>query len=732
MLKLIFLGLCTTLLSLSSSLAQHSVARQWNEALLGAIRNDFARPTIHARNLFHTAVVMYDAWAVYDETADTYLLNRNLGPIQFQFNGINTPSDVELARNETISYAAFGLLKHRFENSPNAYETLKSFDSLMNYLGYDKDFVSIDYSNGSSAALGNFLAQSMIEFGLLDYSNESKDYRNSYYKPINDLLPINRPSKSISLRDPNRWQPLGLETFIGQSGISQVSFPDFLSPEWGIVSPFSLSTKDLNVNKRNNVEYWVYKDPGAPPYIDLKGEGATEALFKWNFRLVLNWSGHLDPNDGVMWDISPGAIGNLNSYPNKMEDYDKFYDELNGGDPSKGHDENPHTNQPYMQQIVPRGDYTRVLAEFWADGPDSETPPGHWFTILNYVSDHSLLEKKIEGQGEILNNLEWDIKSYFALGGAMHDAAIAAWGIKGWYDYIRPISAIRYLASKGQSSKPNQLSYHEDGMTLLDGNMKVITGGDSLAWGNQSLRGKIKAKAWLGPEYIKDPKTDQAGVDWVVVERWWPYQRPTFVTPPFAGYISGHSTYSRAAAEVLTMLTDDPFFPGGMGEFIAPKNEFLVFEEGPSVDVTLQWATYRDASDQCSLSRIWGGIHPPADDIPGRLIGKEIGIEAFNYAKLFFTGDSERNVNNNSSKSTFIFPNPILEDKRLTVKLLKPTLIMSIEIIDLQGKIHYTQNPIINNNEFLVSLNLESLTQGIYIMKISTAAESHVHKFIIK
>ena len=46
-----------------------------------------------------------------------------------------------------------------------------------------------------------------------------------------------------------------------------------------------------------------------------------------------------------------------------------------------------------------------------------------------------------------------------------------------------------------------------------------------------------------------------------------------------------------------------------------------MFEDGPSVDLTLQWATYRDAADQCSLSRIWGGIHPPADDIPGRLIG---------------------------------------------------------------------------------------------------------------
>ena len=89
------------------------------------------------------------------------------------------------------------------------------------------------------------------------------------------------------------------------------------------------------------------------------------------------------------------------------------------------------------------------------------------------------------------------------------------------------------------------------------------------------------------------------------------------------------------------MLTGDPFFPGGVGEFIAKKNEFLVFEDGPSVDVVLQWATYRDASEQTSLSRIWGGIHPPVDDIPGRLIGREIGIDAFRLAESYFYKDED-------------------------------------------------------------------------------------------
>ena len=75
-----------------------------------------------------------------------------------------------------------------------------------------------------------------------------------------------------------------------------------------------------------------------------------------------------------------------------------------------------------------------------------------------------------------------------------------------------------------------------------------------------------------------------------------------------------------------------------MSGFEIKAGEFLVFEEGPSVDMTLQWATYRDAADQCSLSRIWGGIHPPVDDIPGRIIGARVGNDAFDLAEAHFLG----------------------------------------------------------------------------------------------
>jgi hypothetical protein len=291
-----------------------------------------------------------------------------------------------------------------------------------------------------------------------------------------------------------------------------------------------------------------------------------------------------------------------------------------------------------VPQVVPRGDYTRVLAQFWADGPNSETPPGHWFTIFNHVSEHPQLVKQYRGQGRVLSDLEWDVKGYLVLGGAMHDVAVTVWGIKGWYDSSRPVSVLRYMAEKGQSTNPDGPRYHPEGFELVPGYIEQIEAGDPLAGANGENIGEIKLYTWRGPQLAANPDTDLAGVGWILAKDWWPFQTQTFVTPPFSGYISGHSTFSRAAAEVMTRFTGSEYFPGGMSEFVAKKNEFLIAEEGPSVDVILQWATYQDASDQTSLSRIWGGIHPTMDDIPGRHVGSEVGVDAFNLADAYFRG----------------------------------------------------------------------------------------------
>src|SRR5687767_12873722 len=107
--------------------------------------------------------------------------------------------------------------------------------------------------------------------------------------------------------------------------------------------------------------------------------GGLSKEYIWNFTLVAIWSCHLDQDDSVMIDLSPSSNGNITAFPTTVESLQDFYELLDGGDKGQGYSLNPHTGLPYEPQLVRRGDYTRVLAEFWADGPTSETPPGHWF-----------------------------------------------------------------------------------------------------------------------------------------------------------------------------------------------------------------------------------------------------------------------------------------------------------------------------------------------------------------
>ncbi len=630
-----------------------------------------------------------------------------------------------------MSYAAYRLLRYRFERSPGAQLSLPRFDSLMLALGYDPAFTGTNYQSGDPAALGNYLGACLIAYGLQDGANEAGSYASRHYRPVNPPLVPSLPGNP-TIADPNRWQPLALTVFIDQSGnVIPGASPPFLSPEWGGVTPFALSAEDLHVYHRDTQEYRVYHDPGQPPPFNATLAGLADE-YKWNFALVAAWSSHLDPSDGVLWDISPASLGNLPEIPGPGEDPRDFYDLLEGGTPGPGHAVNPHTGQPYAPQLVPRGDYTRVLAEFWADGPDSETPPGHWFTILNYVSDHPLFEKRLRGEGPVLDELEWDVKAYFTLGGAMHDAAVTAWGIKGWYDYVRPVSAIRFLAAQGQSTDPDKPNYSPAGMPLLPGVIELVEAGDPLAGDGGQHIGKVKIRCWRGPNFINDPKVDEAGVGWILAENWWPYQRPTFVTPPFAGYISGHSTYSRAAAEIMTKLTGDAFFPGGMSEFHVERNQFLVFEEGPSVDMTMQWATYRDASDQTSLSRIWGGIHPPADDLPGRRIGVEIAADAFALAEQYFAGaltpvEPEPQV----ALHATLYPNPIPAGTPLVIEFGEAAPELNIELFNVQGQ-RVRNVPTASANGRQYRLDTAGLSAGVYVVRVSAAGLVRGYRVVVR
>jgi hypothetical protein len=231
------------------------------------------------------------------------------------------------------------------------------------------------------------------------------------------------------------------------------------------------------------------------------------------------------------------------------------------------------------------------------------------------------------------------VKLYFALNGAVHDAAIAAWGAKGYYDSVRPISMIRYMGGLGQSSDPSGPAYHPEGLPLVAGLVEVITEATTAPGRRHEAlaghEGEIAVHAWAGSP--ADPEIETGGTAWILATEWVPYQQPTFVTPSFAGYVSGHSTFSRAAAEVLTAMTGSEYFPGGLSEWTIPAGSLEV-ESGPTRDVTLQWATYYDAADQAGISRLYGGIHIAADDFGGRRMGALCGEAAWALAQRYFGG----------------------------------------------------------------------------------------------
>ncbi|HMJ68080.1 MAG TPA: vanadium-dependent haloperoxidase [Cyclobacteriaceae bacterium] len=626
-----------------------SIARQWNEVLLHAIERDYARPTLHARNLYHVSAAMYDSWALFDPTACPVFVHDSIKTILVR----PAIADVESCQAEAISFAAYRVIRHRFKNSPGRAKTFKEANETMYRLGFDTTYTSTDYRSDQCPALGNMVADLIIRSGLQDGANELENYAFRHYAASN---PSFKPlfHGNLTIKNPNRWQPLDLNEFVDQSGqVVKDGASRFIGPEWGLVTPFAIDQSRKKVYQRDSINWTVYHDPGLPPNIRPDGGDESEE-YAWNFALVAIWSSHLDPADSALIDISPASRGNVTAYPTNLIEYRKFYDLYNGGSMDNGHKINPAIGLPYRRQMVKRGDFVRVLAEFWADGPNSLTPPGHWFQILNYVTDHPAFSRPYETV-KAKSDLEWDVKAYLTLGGAMHDAAVTAWSIKGYYDYVRPVSAFRYMVLKGQRSDESLTNYHPEGIPLFLGYIEVVRHGDHLAGFRDINVGKIKVKSWRGPKHIIDPRADQAGVGWILAENWLPYQRPTFVTPPFAGYVSGHSTFSSAAADVLTALTGSEYFPGGLAEFTAKKNEFLVFEEGPSTDIVLQWATFRDASDQCSLSRIWGGIHPPSDDIPGRIIGRRIAADALTFASRLFNGrvteSSKASIHNSSTDS---------------------------------------------------------------------------------
>jgi hypothetical protein len=226
-------------------------------------------------------------------------------------------------------------------------------------------------------------------------------------------------------------------------------------------------------------------------------------------------------------------------------------------------------------------DRQKAIAEYWADGPGTELPPGHWDLLAQAVSrrDHHTLDQ--------------DVKMFFALTNGMFDAGIVAWDNKRRYDSVRPVTAIRYL-----------------------------------------YNGR-KISAWGGPG--KGTRLIDGGA-------WLPYQPTTFPTPPFPEYSSGHSTFSAAAAEILRLFTRSDTF-GYSVKVRAGSSRTEPDAGVPAREVTLRWPTFSAAAGEAGLSRRYGGIHFKQGDLDGRHAGKLTGAQAWKRAEGYWKGYSPPSSN---------------------------------------------------------------------------------------
>lgn len=214
----------------------------------------------------------------------------------------------------------------------------------------------------------------------------------------------------------------------------------------------------------------------------------------------------------------------------------------------------------------------KLIVEYWADGPSSEFPPGHWSLFAQAVSRRDS------------HSIDQDVKMFFAMQNASFDAGIVAWHMKRKYDGVRPITAVRYF---------------RQGVQLL---------------------------AWGGPG--RPITTIDGG-------KWSPYNPGSNLTPAFAGYVSGHSTFSAASASALRAFTGTDTF--GFST-IVPANYGRVEPGVPAVATTLRYANFTAAVDEAGLSRLYAGIHFADDNTDGQLLGNLTAQTVWAKSYGLFTG----------------------------------------------------------------------------------------------
>jgi hypothetical protein len=230
----------------------------------------------------------------------------------------------------------------------------------------------------------------------------------------------------------------------------------------------------------------------------------------------------------------------------------------------------------------------KAIVEFMRDGPRSTGQSGHWLRFAQAVSRRDK------------HDIDKDVKLFFAVGVVAFDAFIAAWESKRFYDSSRPWTLVRYYY-KGQN-----------------------------------------VHGWGGPG---------KGVVEMPAEEWHPYSPYNFITPPFPGYVSGHSTVSAACAKVLELFTGSDRFgeveKRRAGELTEAEYECKIIQtklgQSPqdaklTCEVALDLPTFTATAEMAGISRVMGGYHIQADNVAGLEMGRKVAMYVFPKTQAYFDG----------------------------------------------------------------------------------------------
>jgi hypothetical protein len=404
-----------------------NVILKWDEQLLNTIREYPAQtgPTVTARAIGILHTATYDAWAAYDSVAKGTRLLGSLRQPESQRTG-----SLGLAnKSKAISFAAYRVLVDLF---PPAQFPAKS-DNNGTHLLPDALMTKLGYDPGETDSITPSVVDTPAEVGnaaadaVLAYRHQDNSNQSNGYADTTGYTAQNTWN-TVNL--PGHWQPLCVLTPAGVAAK--------LTPLRDPTQP----CPDAN-------GYYTVQKPLTPQWAMVKG-------------FALNPATQMPPHLS-----DPGLPG-----PPMAADgsYDPTEIDLALSDTSN------------------LDDVKKAKAEYWADGPQSEFPPGHTMVFAQAISRMRS------------HTLDQDAKEFFMLGNALMDASISAWKLKYQYDCVRVITAIR-------------LRYKD----------QLVT-------------------SWLGPN---------KGYGKVLGQNWLPYQALNVVTPPFPEYVSGHSTFTAAGRTIM-------------------------------------------------------------------------------------------------------------------------------------------------------------------------------------